>query len=368
MFMRDAFRPSAEMQGILQLIESVFPSHCIRPPMPDKAIKEEVRRLVDLTGPRNRIALPFRGLRTSTGTVFVRALDSVRSPQCSYSQLRLLNGVYVTGGPKPAGQAVAALVSEIKTDRNVEKRLVRLWLALRELMQRSFDKKSDLTVLRQWEVVLGAWATAGAWYGLHGHTPLGTLAALNTASEVKRCIQNSGVRPEPTEIARQGGALASAKYSIGRRLRRRRRDRLLREALGHLDESYVHGGSDMPGALLIRGSILLYLRERKDAIEAFKKALALREGHPTTSAHDIGQAMSELGFGYLRTFHVRRGLSYCQESIPLLRTTDNLGFLARGLRKLHLAYYMNGMFLKANATYQEWKQLVEDNCLYDQSP
>ena len=247
----------------------------------------------------------------------------MRAPRCPYSELQLLNGAFFTGGPEPEGRAVDFLVTQIETEKNVEKRLSRLWLALRELMKKPFTVETEPTVLRHWDTILGLWATAGAWYGLHGHTPLGTLAALNTASKVKERLGAHGFGLNASETAHQGGALASAKYSIGRRLRGHRRDHVLNEALGDLEGSHFSGGPDESGSLLVKGSILLHLDRKKPAIEAFKEALALRESIGSTPEHEIGQAMSELGYalgvhdrtcGLKTTFSARKQGSLQAES------------------------------------------------------
>lgn len=355
------------LDGVWRLVQTAFPDHHITGPLPPEDIKTEIRKLIET--PRH---LPSVGelldgiLLPTTGARFVRALDAMREG-LPYSNLRLLDGRYFTGGDRPSGSAFDTLMAQVRSEPNAEKRLSRLWLVLRELMHTPYSMHTkDQTLLRRWEEVLRLWATAGAWYGLHGHTPIGTLAALNSAEEVSALLSSQA--PINADQRRSGSGLASAKYSIGRRLQGPRRSLVLNEALKHAKDAFLPGDQDESGLRLVTASILLNLGYREDAMEHFHAAYSIQTKSKTAKPHEIGQAMSELGYGYLRTFHLRRGLELCEESIPLLRQTDNLGFLARGLRKLCWAYRLNLSLFKAHAIGVEWKQLVEDNGLYDQSP
>jgi len=357
--------PSEEMHGILRLVKVAFPDHCIKGPLSAESIKDEIRGLVERIRPRGGVTDFLGAFLPTIGDRFVRTLDSMRAEKRPYSQLQMLHGQLVTGGPVQIGSAFDAVMKQIRTEPNAEKRLSRLWLAFRELMSKPYAATNEPEVLRQWEEVLRLWANAGAWYGLHGHTPVGTLAALNSAQDVNSRLKTFGLNVNDGDSQ---GALASAKYSIGRRLRGRQREALLREALHHATDDGAPTDSDLSGLRLVRASILMSMGQRRQGIEQFELALASREKSKTALPYEVGQAMSELGFAYLRAFRPLKGLEFCERSIPLLRTTDNQGHLARGLRKLCWAYRLNCRMNKAHSTYAEWASLVHDNGLYDQSP
>ena len=82
----------------------------------------------------------------------------------------------------------------------------------------------------------------------------------------------------------------------------------------------------------------------------FAKRCGMGHVEPNHGA-TIGEAMSELGYAYLRQFRLRRGLDFCREGVHFLRKAGRPGFLARGLRKLSVAYLSNGRLITFSSTY-----------------
>ena len=202
----------------------------------------------------------------------------------------------------------------------------RIWIGVRELWAAPYINSLDLELLQYCNILLGEWAKAGAWYGLHADTPLGCLAALNSVTDVRLQIQqhhSSKVLPQDT--AYPGGALASAKYSIAKLLyvKKDRKDRF-NDALDDINKAMIFPFADESGLRAIRGSIYRELGRLTDAVSDYEVVLNLRrKGGMSESA--IGEAMSELGFAYLKQFHFRTGLDYCGEGGELLRQAFDFG-------------------------------------------
>ncbi len=94
-----------------------------------------------------------------------------------------------------------------------------IWFGLRELLNAHHRHTVDTDLLKYWERLLREWARAGVWYGLHGDMPLGCLASLNSVVILRNrvaSLHSGATHLQETEYP--GGALASAKYSIAKRL------------------------------------------------------------------------------------------------------------------------------------------------------
>ncbi len=230
-----------------------------------------------------------------------------------------------------------------------------------------YENIFDEELLGYWNRLLAEWARAGAWYGLHADTPLGCLAALNSMTRVREQIIT--INPKTIgsyEMAYPGGALASSKYSIAKRLYvKADREARFNEAISDIQRSLSIPGVDQSGLLAIRGSIFRQLGKMSDCIRDYEDVVRLRRASNSADSQ-IGEALCELGFGYLRNFSLRKGLHYCQEGVEMLRHGGHAGFLARGLRKLAVAYCVNGRLGKAYKTKNEAISVAVKHGAYDQ--
>ena len=98
---------------------------------------------------------------------------------------------------------------------------------------------------------------------------------------------------------------------------------------------------DKSGLLAIRGSIYRQTGKISEAVEDYEEVLQMRS-QANAPANSVGEALSELGFGYLRQGQIVKALHYCKSGVEHLREGGRAGFLARGLRKLSVAYLVNG--------------------------
>lgn len=365
LFIRDDFDPPPRLRNLLSILGGAFPEWMNKKRLNDAGILDEVRKLI-VTQERKRVLGLFYSFLTPIRR-FVQALDKARAKPVTGSPLFFLNAQFESRSPNPDLVILESLFNHAKTLINEEQRLSRLWIVLRELMCAPYTDTKDNDILNYWNLVLGQWAHAGAWYGLHGDTPLGCLAALNSMAEVRRRLsEKHGRELPPNTINYPGGALASAKYSIAKRLYLpNRRITRLNEALE--DVGLAMGQPDMvvDGLLAIRGSILRELRKFSEAVADYEAVLRIRQQRGA-SEPIIGEALSELGYGYLFQCKLRRGRDFCEEGVRLLRSSDAKGFLARALRKLSVAYLVTGHPLKAYEAWNEGKQIAAIHGAFDQ--
>ena len=88
--------------------------------------------------------------------------------------------------------------------------------------------------------------------------------------------------------------------------------------------------------------------------------------YPARSTVGLSDALSELGFAYLWQLSPRKGLRFCEGGVTKLRQGGRAGFLARGLRKLAVAYLVNGRLRKAYEARREAKSVASAHGALDQ--
>jgi len=364
LFVRDDFRPEPRPHALLQILKGSFPEWHAQKATTDSQILDAVARIANRgRGLRERISslaapAPIRRL--------VQALHSARTGRARTSMLFLDGAADGTVG-KPRTEIVRSLIAGLGFEPHEERKLARLWIGLRELMAVKYQLLRDRESLQDWNRLLAEWARAGAWYGLHADMPLGCVAALNSLSEVR--AQMNSLFPDARnayDTSYPGGSLASAKYSIAKRLYVKQ-DRLacLSEALDDITRSLESVGQDRAGLFAMRGSVLRQLGHHSDAISDYETVVLLRK-ESKAADHEIGEALSELGFAFLWQPSPRKGLRLCEEGVALLRRGGRAGFLARGLRKLAVAYLVNGRLRRAYQARDEARAVAVSHGAFDQ--
>jgi hypothetical protein len=243
------------------------------------------------------------------------------------------------------------------------KRLSRLYIALREVLSQPIEDNSLLPIRNR---LLGGWCGAASWYGLHAHLRSGVLAAAKSTVIVRSRLRHVKAHDEPDEaLVYPGGQLASALFSIAKRLPTPRKKLALHEALGHLGESLREPGRKHDNLLAIRGSVYRELGKLGYALDDYRTVVRLREGggaEPTA----VGDAWSELGFGYLMQRKFRKALECAERGVELMQSGGNTGFLLRGMRKLALARAANLRPCSAWKVFKESRQIATDMKMFDQ--
>jgi len=176
LFVRNDFVPEPRLQALLNILRFAFPEWANYPKQTEEQIVSEVQRLVDRARIRQTLKPLFR-LRSPINRL-VQALCAARKPS-----LLFLDGALEPRSKTPDEGILSSVMAELVNQRDEEKRLSRIWIGLRELMCVDYSDLRDKDLLKYWSYFFGEWARSGAWYGLHGDTPLGCLAALNTLTE-----------------------------------------------------------------------------------------------------------------------------------------------------------------------------------------
>lgn len=365
-FIRKGYNQHPREKKLLELLRFYLPEWVSNKELTDADIIDQIKRIVanermiDTFGDVPHLFKPIRRL--------VQGLSTYRSKHSVHSEVSFLNGEFETRSYLPRLEVVQNIIDMIRNETNEEKKLSRLWIGIREIMSSRYDKECDLELLQYWNVLLDAWAKAGAWYRLHGDIPLGCLAALNSMVEVRYQIdrQYKG-KVNTSETMYPGGPLSSSKYSIAKHLYvKSDRKKRFSEALSDIKKALDQPEQKEADLRAIQASIYLELGAKTEYITEYEKVLQLRQLSGADEAA-IGEAMSELGFAYIRVFRLRRGLSYCEEGVKLLANRHaSFGFLTRGLKKLGYAYLLNGKFLKAYDTFHKAKELATKYGIVDQ--
>lgn len=362
---RNDFDPEPRLETLLRILGDAFPEWTNVKRLTNREIFAETKRIADSSSSYRRRIFPF-ALRVPIARL-VQAFYAARARNRPSPSILFLHGATDPGLGKPRVEVIRPLVNDIQRQSNEEKRLSRLWIALRELMAIHHRAVTEPEMIGYWNRLLADWARAGAWYGLHGHTPLGCLAALNTLTQVRTHIAThfrgtAGVGDKEFP----GGALASAKYSIAKRLYvKLDRSTCFDEALCDLGRSLDVERGDRSGLLAIRGSIMRQLGRMADCIKDYEEVLRIRRERNAPPSQ-IGEAMSELGHAYLLQLSPRKGLRFCEEGVEKLREGVRAGVLVRGLRKLAITYAANGRLVRAYKTWEEAKDVAIRSGALDQ--
>lgn len=359
-FVAESFSPGPRMSALLTLLAWALPHEQWHGPWPDGKIAAHIERLLRSPVPENLLqGSPNDGLRRRLVARFYRerGLHSRR-------ELLFLDHQFEARAQSPDRDLIDELLGLARHQPDQERKLARLWLALRELMAAPHPEARGRDFLLQWNAALGAWGAAAAWYGLHAHLYLGGRAALGSLVRVRaRLREQPPANVEPASIAHPAGALASATYSIAKLAPWRERRALLDEALGHLDmppasprEESNHAG--------MRGSIWLRRGHPWRAVEHYRIALRLRESLGDSPAR-LGESISELGFAYLFTGRFFAGRDLLQQGVTLL-TDGDVGFLIRAKKKLACGLWLTGRRDLARRERNEAAQLAHQHRLFDQ--
>jgi hypothetical protein len=364
-FVHENFNPEPRFERLLAILRFYFPEWVSQKRLNNEEIIEQASRVVNM----DHMTIPFGALRHFYRPIrrLVQGLyaDRGRGPR---ARVRFLEGEFESRPEPPRRGLLEDIIDLVRKQPNEEKRLSRLWIGIRELMASPYHESSEPELLQYWNLLLGEWGKAGAWYGLHGDTPLGCLAAFNSMADVRSYLAQSARRSVSSrDIAYPGGPLASSKYSIGKLLFiSEDRKASFAEALEDIKSAMKEQADvDEAGLRAIRGSIYRQLGAISDAIVEYEAVLRLRQDSGASESA-IGEALSELGFAYLRNWSLRRGLIYCEEGVEMLRQGARPGFLVRGLKKLAVAYACNGKLRKALEAWREARDIATTHGTYNQ--
>lgn len=347
LFILDGFSPGPRLQSLLDILSFAIPDWRNRKSLPEQDIVNQVRQLIadHLCKPKTPI-IPLRK-RLVREFYFARAKKA--PPGHEIDNVHFLDGQFRTG-MLPQKDLVEELLADFERVPEMQRKLCRMWLAVRELMSASYfpkevaanSKLADFLPL--WDKVLGYWGSAAAWSGWHGHIFAGTVASINSQEIIRS--QLLGVEP-------LNGSLASAYYSIANLMPLGyQRFECLNRAAKYIEKAISISGGINPGELAVRGSIRLRFGNVWGAVSDFKEMLRLRE-HRGESEESLADAKVHLGFAYLFCANLLKGRDYLEQGVKAMSKNPNNPGVARAKRKLALAYQLTGKFAQAKMLRQE---------------
>lgn len=368
-FVLDDFAPDPKLSSLLSILDFALPRESWSGPHSPSSVAGSVHEylLAQLNDERTLGAPRSVQSRLTESFYTHRGLDAVGGAAAT-EELRFLDGHLYDPTVEPNLDVVKRLLATVTRLQDEEKRLSRLWLVFRELSGSTIENPKNADLLPYWNTFFGAWASAGSWYGLHAHLHLGVLSALTVQARVRERMVSLASREwqdEPTLYP--GGALASSRYSIARKIGRRKlKNRLLQAATRDLERELSEGSGDPANLYAIRGSIYRQMGRYLAGVRDYEEVFRLRK-LSNASEGKLGEALSELGFGYLFCLRPFKGRDLLRDGVKLLSHGDSrTGFLIRAKRKLAIAYALTGSLRMARQEREEAQHLAREHGIYDQ--
>jgi tetratricopeptide (TPR) repeat protein len=336
LFLLEPYEPDPRIEGLLRAVQLA------RRDVADVKPKAEIDILSELT-------TQFEGSHAYPART---RPPRRRVPTQENLDVRFLDGGFMPLHPEPPSEElVLNLLRNVDPSTNEAARLVDAWMALRHLCSAPYSDPTFSAYLPLWDAALSRWASAAAWYGLHGAHYLGRLAAVNTLLWIRQQATFRATT-EREQLAIQGtyGGLASEYHSMAKLAETRREKRILFErALATANRALDGEPRDPSGLYGIRASILQALGRLRQGLDDYRRMLDIR----TLRGEDhgrIGEAEPELGMGYLRLGHIFRAGDFLTRGVANLERSDRHPFTVRALRKLAVFYLVTLRLHKALRT------------------
>jgi hypothetical protein len=368
-YVLEDFDPGPRLRSLLEILAWAIPDWRPQSRLKHGEILRDVRELIrhHCSAPRK----PEPPLRKRLVEAFYRRRAGVGLWREPGTGLLFLGGA-TEDRPLPEVERVEKLIREYRQTENFQKKLNRLWFAVRELMPASYlpadvgENPALRKFLPYWDCVLSDWVAAASWHGWHGHLYAGTVAPLNSQWVIR--AQGFRGRPElqAEAILPPDDGLASAYYSIAGLLGAGVRHwNCLCRAGQHVKRAIDARGGPTDNLLAIRGSIRLRMGLWPGAILDFTRMLRLREA-ANAPPETVADALMHLGFAYSLFPLMPKGRDLLRRSVEILKGYPNNPNLARARRKLAFAYKIAGQRKRAGDALAEAEADASRLGAYDQ--
>lgn len=353
----DGFTPDPKLKFLLEILSFAVPRGSLAHTVSEASAIERIRRLL---GAAARQVMP-RILQMPVVRSLAQAFFDSRggvAAQLSGTRPLLFVNPPLARSEAPRLAVIAEGLRLHRFQRDEQDRLTRLWIVLRELIGTLPPTDPQDPLFQYWNEALSGWADSASWYGLHAHLALSPLAAINSIASIRDNARAGSPACLPL-LQHPGGQLATAWYSIGRKLiRGEARKAAFATAEAEIDQALGAGFSNRSNLFAIRGSVYRQQWRLSKAVADYEEVVKLRRAdHADEGA--IGEGLSELGFGYLCQGHLRKGTRYMEEGASLLvGSAIRTGFTARALRKLALGYFLTGRFQLGRTVKAQARQLA----------
>lgn len=289
-----------------------------------ESIKDRLKEVID--GMIGRAPLPKQFMTTVSQHRLTR-----RDSPLSRPDIHFLSNV--KGFPKRVDpDLIRELTNGIGAEDNQYDKLALLWMALRHCtpLDQSAPKEHLVATSR----ALSGWVGAAAWAGLHGHSYVGVLAALQTIKAISDLVGNSWDEGRESVLSAVNGGLASEYYSSSKLMDNAEDRNILLQRAIEMIEAAIENKESRDRVLPIKASILVALGRRQEALLTFAEVLQLRLDSPNSGPAAIGEAEADLGWGYFQTGRVGKARELLESGTKRLRESGNIAFTVKQLRKL----------------------------------
>jgi tetratricopeptide (TPR) repeat protein len=358
-FLMEPFDADERLSGLLDIVRTLRPEAVDDRPRPKREILDAIGRIVETSKPEKpqSRALSIRRL--------VLELSSRRGR--NGSDIEFFDRVFRKVSDEPDRDAIERELAKLADEPRMEHRLIGMWIALRELSAAPYDSPAFKDYLPLWNAALGAWASAAAWLGLHGHLYAGRLAAVNSLLRVRAGTDSRELEGDLAEhIQGTQGARASEYYSIAKLVGSvpSERAQYLQLALKDVEQALKTLTGDVSGYLAIRGKIYAAQGRLDLAMHDFCSMLRMRKERDDPAG--VGQALADIGFVYLKEWSFTKALKHLNEAVELLETARNYPFLVRALRVRAAAQAANGLLGEARASLLRAYDIAVSNDIHSQ--
>jgi tetratricopeptide (TPR) repeat protein len=341
-FLLKPFNEDPRLSSLLKILRMTSPNCVNETPMSSDHILSSIARLVD--SPSERGAQDLISHKSMLGRI-TRFLARFRSPkltpQFSELDVQFLNKTFAPFNSKTVDKEyLNELIRVAAQEQIIPNKLAHLWTVVRHLSQFPYTESRYKEYIGLWDKTLSHWASAAAWYRLHGHLFLGRLAAVNTLrpfrSDLSLPPHNSD--SSTLEIQDTCGAIASEYYSIAKSVDTLSdRYLLMNKALWNVNQALNQKINDRSGLLLIRGSIYLNLARPLKALQDFDDAVSERVALDEKPGR-IGEAQTKLGLAYFYLGNVWKAQTIMEAAVEKLESSTRDHFTIQALENLGFFY------------------------------
>jgi tetratricopeptide (TPR) repeat protein len=357
-FLMQPFEPHPWLSGLLDVIRAIRPGIIPDRAQPKEAVLDSIKRVLDGNRRKRQKEWSMSLHKLVTQLAFARGHPK--------QDIEFFDKVFRPVSKRPDKDHINILLNEIGQETSIEKRLTRMWVALRELSAAPYIDNSFSEYLPYWDRALGAWASAAAWYDLHGHIYAGRLAAVNSMLRIREKMDWSAERSGP-EHHIQGtlGGRASEYYSIAKLMpSKQEKERYLRLALFDVEKALKNISGDTSGYLAIQGHIYLQLGRAPDALKTFQEVHRLRKARGDNGG--IGEALADLGLIHLKLGNLRQARSLLTEGTRLLEEAGNFTFAIRARKRLSFSLLTTGHPVEALKELRSVFDSAQEHKVYGQ--
>jgi hypothetical protein len=239
-----------------------------------------------------------------------------------------------------------------------------------------------------WDRALSTWDKPAAWYGLHGFTFAGKLAANNTLLAVRALAASKGESESLADLIQRGadqtgspegwvklfetgGSLASEYYSIAERawpLSLRRKYLIKADDWCQVAERADAKNTNLKrraSVASIRGQVRMQLEDRAEAVRLLEESLRCRIAGEL-GPDSVGWGQVALGYAHFQAGRRVQGQRLVEEGTATLEQSGSPGFVVRAKKRLASIHVKRGHFGAALREVREARSICVKHGLRDQ--